>query len=141
MIADELALSNKIQINNSQLNSDMANALETNGVKHLLVKNSDDGDWETFTKELSILKSLCKLELFECSAIVFKNIAQYCSHLKVVNALSIKSKSLDLENLKNLSNLKQLQISGMANITLESDLSFLLGFSQLTHLVSIIIIN
>lgn len=128
----------KLQTTNRQLTTALADILNRHGTEHIQVLSEGD-DWETFVESVSLIKSLRVIELLNtCSSIVVEEIVRNCPHLQVITASSIDCKSLNANSFRNLYSPRKLHLRAVTSMSLEGDLSFLLGFAELTHLVSIV---
>ncbi|KAG4075136.1 hypothetical protein HA402_006153 [Bradysia odoriphaga] len=129
-----------VRMKNSQVNdwSGLANTLQRNQTKHLdlrkmLVASDTEQTWQQFASNIGKVANLETIDLCRCSASVVIGLFESNPSLRVLNAVAIKTDSLDLDNLNRLSELRELRLRSLNTMTL-SNLKSLEGLAQLTHL-------
>lgn len=103
-------------------------------LRKMLLSNNSDDVWPLFSKAISRVDSLIRIELCRCPALVVEELAKTNPNLQVINAVTIKCEKLDLTPIDNLVNLQELRLKSTNGVTLTSDLSPLKKLIQLKHL-------
>lgn len=140
-IASHPMLWRTVRMKNSQVHSfeGLANSLKKHGTRHLdlrkmLLPTGGDEIWPEFSKAIEKVDTLRKIELCRCPASVVERLATTNSQLEVINAVTIKCETMDLEPLKTLKNIQELRLKSTGGLTLTSNLGSLKDMTQLRHL-------
>ncbi|KAJ8943638.1 hypothetical protein NQ318_005639 [Aromia moschata] len=78
--------------------------------------------------------TLRRIELCRCPASVVEKLAVSNPQLEVINAVTIKCESMDLEPLNSLTNIKELRLKSTGGLTLTSNIDSLKDMKQMKHL-------
>ena len=135
-IVDQPLLWKKVQIKNNQMINILENTLQNHKTEHLVVIDQDCDNWEIFINTVSKINSLRVLELCPCPAHVLETVTENCPRLEIISAQSIKSDSINIEFVKNLNDVKKLELRAATKMSLQGNLTCLLEFSNLMYLVS-----
>lgn len=126
---------------NSQVHSfdGLANTLRKHGTKHLdlrkmLLPNGGDEIWPEFSKAIAKVETLRRIELCRCPSSVVENLATSNPQLEVINAVTIKCESMNLEPLKALVDVKELRLKSTGGLALTSNIDSLKEMKALRHL-------
>ncbi|OXU21071.1 hypothetical protein TSAR_015732, partial [Trichomalopsis sarcophagae] len=130
-----------VRMKNSQVTdwNGLADTLKSRGTQHLdlrkmLIVGEADNVWKKFIAVIPRITTLIKLEMCRCPAEVVEEVMKNCSQLKVLNAMSIKCDSLNLESASSLNNCNELRLKAINGMAIEGDLTPLLQISNITHL-------
>lgn len=126
---------------NSQVHSfeGLANTLKKHSTYHLdlrkmLLPTGGDEIWPQFSKAIEKVDTLRRIELCRCPASVVEKLAVSNPQLEVINAVTIKCESMDLEPLKALTNIKELRLKSTGGLTLTSNIDSLKDMKFIKHL-------
>ncbi|XP_056630900.1 uncharacterized protein LOC130441305 [Diorhabda sublineata] len=140
-IARHPALWKTVRMKNSQVYrfEDFANSLKKHGTIHLdlrkmLLPTGGDEIWPEFSKAIEKVDTLRRIELCRCPASVVENLARSNPRLEVLNAITIRCESMNLEPLKSLTEIKELRLKSTAGLTLTSNIDSLRDMKCLKHL-------
>lgn len=140
-IASHSMLWRTVRMKNSQVHSfeGLANSLKKHGTCHLdlrkmLLPSGGDEIWPDFSKAIEKVYTLKKIELCRCPASVVEKLAISNPHLEVINAVTIKCETMDLEPLKSLKNIRELRLKSTGGLTLKSNLDSLKDMKEIRHL-------
>lgn len=140
-IASHPILWRTVRMKNSQVHSfeGLANTLKKHGTRHLdlrkmLLPTGGDEIWPEFSKAIEKVDTLRRIELCRCPASVVEKLAVSNPQLEVVNAVTIKCESMDLEPLKSLTNVRELRIKSTSGLTLTSNIDSLKELKKLKNL-------
>lgn len=140
-IASHPMLWRTVRMKNSQVHSfeGLANSLKKHSTRHLdlrkmLLPTGGDEIWPEFSKAIEKVDTLRKIELCRCPAPVVEKLAISNPQLEVINAVTIKCESMDLEPLKVLINIRELRLKSTGGLTLRSNLDSLRDMKELRHL-------
>lgn len=100
----------------------------------MLLPTGGDEIWPEFAKATEKVDTLRKIELCRCPATVVEKLAISNPQLEVINAVTIKCESMDLEPLKALTNIRELRLKSTGGLTLTSNLDSLRDMKELRHL-------
>lgn len=140
-IASHPMLWRTVRMKNSQVHSfeGLANTLKKHGTYHLdlrkmLLPTGGDEIWPQFSKAIEKVDTLRRIELCRCPASVVEKLAVSNPQLEVINAVTIKCESMDLEPLKALTNIKELRLKSTGGLTLTSNIDSLKDMKFIKHL-------
>ncbi|CAG9861460.1 unnamed protein product [Phyllotreta striolata] len=140
-IAGHPMLWKTVRMKNSQVHSfdGLANSLRKHGTVHLdlrkmLLPNGGDEIWPEFSKAIAKVETLRRIELCRCPASVVENLAASNPRLEVINAVTIKCESMNLEPLKSLKDINELRLKSTGGLTLTSNIDSLKFMKGLKHL-------
>lgn len=140
-IASHPMLWRTVRMKNSQVHSfeGLANTLKRHGTYHLdlrkmLLPTGGDEIWPQFSKAIEKVDTLRRIELCRCPASVVEKLAVSNPQLEVINAVTIKCESMDLEPLKALTNVKELRLKSTGGLTLTSNIDSLKDMKFIKHL-------
>ncbi|XP_050300871.1 proteoglycan 4-like [Anthonomus grandis grandis] len=126
-IASHPILWRTVRMKNSQVHSfeGLANTLKKHGTVHLdlrkmLLPNSGDDIWPEFSQAIARVDSLRKIELCRCPASVVEQLATTNPFLEVINAVTIKCESMNLDPLKSLRCIRELRIKSTTGLNINS---------------------
>ncbi|XP_045480357.1 uncharacterized protein LOC123684896 isoform X2 [Harmonia axyridis] len=130
-IASHPSLWRTVRMKNSQVHSfeGLANTLQKHGtvqldLRKMLLTNCDD-IWPEFSSSIGKVDTLRKIELCRCPASVVEKLTESNPKLEVVNAVTIRCETMDLEGLENWENLRELRLKSTTGLTLKSDIDSL----------------
>ncbi|XP_066252805.1 uncharacterized protein [Euwallacea similis] len=125
--ANDPKLWKTVRMKNSQVHSfeGLANALKKQGTVHLdlrkmLLPSNGDDIWPDFSKAIAKVESLQKIEFCRCPASVVEQLAISNSNLEVINAVTIKCDSLNLDSFKSLSCISELRLKSTSGLKISS---------------------
>lgn len=145
-LASHPSLWRTVRMKNSQVHKfdGLARTLNKHGTVHLDLRKmllptttttgSGDDIWPLFSSAIKQVESLRKIELCRCPASVVEQLAISNPNLEVLNAVTIKCETMNLEPLKTLVNIQELRLKSTAGLTLTSDITALKELKQLKHL-------
>ncbi|CAG9819973.1 unnamed protein product [Phaedon cochleariae] len=140
-IASHPMLWRTVRMKNSQVHSfeGLANTLKKHGTRHLdlrkmLLPTGGDEIWPEFSRAIERVDMLRRIELCRCPASVVEKLAVSNPQLEVINAVTIKCESMDLESLKALTHIKELRLKSTGGLTLTSNIDSLKDMKCLKHL-------
>lgn len=140
-IAAHPSLWKTVRMKNSQVSNweGLADALkkyrtENLDLRKMLLPSNGDDMWPLFSQAIARVDSLIRIELCRCPASVIEQLARSNRSLQVINAVTIRCETLNMEHLNNLVNLQELRLKSTNGFVLESDLSALKCLTQLKHL-------
>ncbi|KAJ8927476.1 hypothetical protein NQ314_020073 [Rhamnusium bicolor] len=140
-IASHPMLWRTVRMKNSQVHSfdGLANTLKKHGTHHLdlrkmLLPTGGDEIWPQFSKAIEKVDTLRRIELCRCPASVVEKLAVSNPQLEVINAVTIKCESMDLEPLKALTNIRELRLKSTGGLTLTSNIDSLKDMKFIKHL-------
>ncbi|ERL88149.1 hypothetical protein D910_05537 [Dendroctonus ponderosae] len=126
-IAGSPMLWRTIRMKNSQVHSfvGLANALKKHGTVHLdlrkmLLPSTGDDIWPEFSKAITGVDTLRKIELCRCPASVVEELTKSNPHLEVINAVTIKCESLNLDSFNALKCVKELRLKSTCGLSIKS---------------------
>ncbi|XP_055380361.1 uncharacterized protein LOC129611309 isoform X2 [Condylostylus longicornis] len=141
-LANERSLWKIVRMKNSQVNdwAGFAATLSRNSTQHLDLrkmicpKSGVDKMWTNFNENIQKVFTLRTIDLGRCPASVVQNLFLATPQLNILNATSIKSETINLENLNKLSNLTELRLKSVECCNLIGDLSSFAFLTNLKHL-------
>ncbi|XP_044749294.1 uncharacterized protein LOC123310003 isoform X2 [Coccinella septempunctata] len=136
-IASHPSLWRTVRMKNSQVHSfeGLANTLQKHGtaqldLRKMLLTNCDD-IWPEFSSNIGKVDTLRKIELCRCPASVVENLTETNPKLEVVNAVTIRCETMNLEGLDKWENLRELRLKSTTGLTLKSDIDSLRSLTNL----------
>uniref|UniRef100_A0A6P7H2I9 Uncharacterized protein LOC114343616 n=1 Tax=Diabrotica virgifera virgifera TaxID=50390 RepID=A0A6P7H2I9_DIAVI len=140
-IASHPMLWRTVRMKNSQVHSfeGLAHSLKKHGTRHLdlrkmLLPTGGDEIWPAFSEAIEKVETLRRIELCRCPASVVEKLATSNPQLEIINAVTIKCETMNLEPLKALTEIKELRLKATGGLTLTSNIDSLKDMKQLRHL-------
>ncbi|KAK9891632.1 hypothetical protein WA026_015595 [Henosepilachna vigintioctopunctata] len=136
-IASHSLLWRTVRMKNSQVHSfeGLSNTLQRHGtvqldLRKMLLTNGDE-IWPEFSSNIGKVETLRKIELCRCPASVVEKLTETNRKLEVVNAVTIRCETINLEGLANWTNLRELRLKSTTGLNLASDIDSLKCLSNL----------
>ncbi|XP_072385779.1 uncharacterized protein [Diabrotica undecimpunctata] len=140
-IASHPILWRTVRMKNSQVHSfeGLAHSLKKHGTRHLdlrkmLLPTGGDEIWPAFSEAIEKVETLRRIELCRCPASVVEKLATSNPQLEIINAVTIKCETMNLEPLKALTEIKELRLKATGGLTLTSNIDSLKDMKELRHL-------
>ncbi|KAH1022092.1 hypothetical protein HUJ04_011542 [Dendroctonus ponderosae] len=93
---------------------------ELPNLRKMLLPSTGDDIWPEFSKAITGVDTLRKIELCRCPASVVEELTKSNPHLEVINAVTIKCESLNLDSFNALKCVKELRLKSTCGLSIKS---------------------
>lgn len=106
-------------------------------MRKMLIASNSDEIWESFLQHIGTVEHLETIELCRCPAFVVERLFTTNPKLRILNALQIKGDDLNLEVVKNATELTELRLKPENWMKMTYSLNSFEQLTKLRHLVLI----
>ncbi|XP_055692772.1 uncharacterized protein LOC129795479 isoform X2 [Lutzomyia longipalpis] len=139
--ANHPSLWRTVRMKNSQVNdwSGFANALRRHGttgldLRKMLAPSNSEEMWANFSRHIGIVDHLEAIDLCRCPSSVVESLFRTNTHLRILNAVTIKDDVVDLDGVENLERLEELRLKPENWVEIKKDLTPMRNLHCLRHL-------